>query len=72
MQINVITLDNAAAGEIELGLHRESMLTSFWAGEGLIDFLQRTQPQALPRLRAEWQEIGAARRADETPAAEGR
>jgi uncharacterized protein (AIM24 family) len=28
----------ASDGEVELGLHRESMLTSFWAGEGLIDF----------------------------------
>jgi uncharacterized protein (AIM24 family) len=28
----------ASDGGIELGLHRERMITSFWAGEGLIDF----------------------------------
>jgi len=63
MQIRVIA-SSASAGE-SWDLRCELR-------EGLIDFLQRTQPQALPRLRAEWQEIGAARRADETPAAEGR
>jgi uncharacterized protein (AIM24 family) len=28
----------ASEGSVELGLHREAMITSFWAGEGLIDF----------------------------------
>ncbi|MFO1039098.1 MAG: AIM24 family protein [Geminicoccaceae bacterium] len=28
----------ASDGEVELGLHRESMWTSYWAGEGLIDY----------------------------------
>jgi uncharacterized protein (AIM24 family) len=28
----------ASDGGVELGLHRERMITSFWAGEGFIDF----------------------------------
>jgi uncharacterized protein (AIM24 family) len=28
----------ASDGRVELGLHRERMITSFWAGEGFIDF----------------------------------
>ena len=28
----------ASDGGVDLGVHRERMLTSFWAGEGLIDF----------------------------------
>ena len=28
----------ASDGGVELGLHRERVITSFWAGEGLIDF----------------------------------
>jgi uncharacterized protein (AIM24 family) len=28
----------ASDGSVELGLHRERMITSFWAGEGFIDF----------------------------------
>ena len=35
----------ASDGSIELGLHREAMLTSFWAGEGLIDFQTRVSGQ---------------------------
>ena len=33
----------ASDGGIELGLHRERMITSFWAGEGLIDFQTMVQ-----------------------------
>lgn len=63
MQIRVIA-SSASAGE---GFDLRCELR-----EGLIAFLQRTQPQALPRLRAEWQEIGSAQSAAETPASEGR
>ena len=28
----------ASEGGVDLGVHREPMLTSFWAGEGFIDF----------------------------------
>ena len=31
----------ASDGTVELGLHREPILTSFWAGEGFIDFQTR-------------------------------
>lgn len=31
----------ASDGSVELGLHREPILTSFWAGEGFIDFQTR-------------------------------
>jgi uncharacterized protein (AIM24 family) len=31
----------ASDGSVELGLHREAVLTSLWAGEGLIDFQTR-------------------------------
>jgi uncharacterized protein (AIM24 family) len=31
----------ASDGGVDLGVHREPMLTSFWAGEGLIDFQTR-------------------------------
>jgi uncharacterized protein (AIM24 family) len=31
----------ASDGSVELGLHRERIITSFWAGEGFIDFQTR-------------------------------
>jgi uncharacterized protein (AIM24 family) len=31
----------ASDGSIKLGVHRESMITSFWAGEGFIDYRTR-------------------------------
>lgn len=33
----------ASDGAIELGVHRERAITSFWAGEGLIDFCTRVK-----------------------------
>lgn len=35
----------ASDGAIELGVHRERVVTSFWAGEGLVDFCTRVKGQ---------------------------
>jgi uncharacterized protein (AIM24 family) len=35
----------ASDGSIELGVHRERVLTSFWAGEGFVDFCTKVKGQ---------------------------
>ena len=42
----------ASDDEVELGLHREPMVTSFWAGEGFIDFQTRISGQGRVVLNA--------------------
>jgi uncharacterized protein (AIM24 family) len=42
----------ASDDEVELGLHREPMVTSFWAGEGFIDFQTRVSGQGRVVLNA--------------------
>jgi uncharacterized protein (AIM24 family) len=42
----------ASEGGVELGLHREAMITSFWAGEGLIDFQTKVQGRGRVVLNA--------------------
>lgn len=43
----------ASAGTVELGLHREQAITSFWAGEGFIDYQTRVSGKGVTVLNAD-------------------
>ncbi len=43
----------ASDGTVELGLHREPMVTSFWAGEGFIDYQTTVRGKGVTVLNAE-------------------
>jgi len=61
----------ASEGSVELGLHREAVITSFFAGEGLIDYQTKVWGRGKVVLNS-WGPVEEVRLKGETIAAEGK
>jgi uncharacterized protein (AIM24 family) len=61
----------ASAGTVNLGLHREPVITSFWAGEGFVDYQTQVSGQGVTVLNSEGPVEEIALR-DETMSVEGK
>ena len=61
----------ASAGTVDLGLHREQAITSFWAGEGFIDYQTKLSGKGVAVLNADGP-VEEVNLRDETLSVEGK